>query len=252
MKPPQRLDITLTSRGLCDSRAKAQALIKAGHVFCNGQAMTKAHYTVPEGAVLEVRGQEHPWVSRAGMKLAHALGHFQLNPKGMLAVDIGASTGGFTDVLLQHGASKVFAVDVGHDQLALRLRQDARVVNIEGCNARYITEEELPEPLDMLVCDASFISLTKLLPAPIARLKETAWLVALIKPQFEVGKERIPRDGVVKDPALQEEICQTIRQWFTEHYPHWECLGLTESPIQGPDGNREFLIGYRAQPTLSL
>ena len=239
-----RADKLLVDRGLVESRAKAQALIMAGKVFSGDRRIAKAGDMVAEDAPLEVKGQDHPWVSRGGLKLAHALHEFGLDPAGAIAVDVGASTGGFTDVLLSHGAAKVYAVDVGHGQLAWKLRIDPRVVVLERTNARRLSVSEIPEAIDWVVCDASFIGLETVLPAALALARPGAIAVALIKPQFEVGPARVGKGGVVRDPALHAEVCARIRAWF-ERQPGWSVIGLTESPITGPEGNREFLIAAR-------
>ncbi|EKV29611.1 RNA binding methyltransferase FtsJ [Caenispirillum salinarum AK4] len=239
-----RLDQALVDRGLVETRTRAQALIMAGKVFSGERKLDKAGQKIAADTALEVRGQDHPWVSRGGLKLAKAIEQFQIDPAGLTAIDVGASTGGFTDVMLQNGARKVYAVDVGYGQLAHRLRTDDRVVVMERTNARHLTDADIPEPVDMVVCDASFIGLRTVLPAAMALAREGAWLVALIKPQFEVGKERVGKGGVVRDPALHREVCETIRGWL-EGLPEWEVVGLTESPITGPEGNIEFLIAAR-------
>jgi 23S rRNA (cytidine1920-2'-O)/16S rRNA (cytidine1409-2'-O)-methyltransferase len=242
--PKQRADKLLVDRGLVETRAKAQALIMAGKVFSGDRRVAKAGDTLPEDAPLEVKGQDHPWVSRGGLKLAHALSEYSLDPKGAIAIDVGASTGGFTDVLLTHGAAKVYAVDVGHGQLAWKLRSDPRVVVLERTNARRLSSAEVPEPVDWVVCDASFIGLETVLPAALALTRPQAVAVALIKPQFEVGPDRVGKGGVVRDPVLHEEVCERIRTWFARQ-PGWIVLGITESPILGPEGNKEFLIAAR-------
>jgi 23S rRNA (cytidine1920-2'-O)/16S rRNA (cytidine1409-2'-O)-methyltransferase len=242
----QRADKLLVERGLVETRAKAQALIMAGKVFSADRRIAKAGDLVTEDAPLEVKGQDHPWVSRGGLKLAHALAHFALDPKGAVAIDVGASTGGFTDVLLSNGAEKVYAVDVGHGQLAWKLRNDPRVVVLERTNARHLTPKEIPTPVDWVVCDASFIGLETVLPAALSLTKPSAIAVALIKPQFEVGPGRVGKGGVVRDPALHQEVCDRIRAWF-ERQPGWSALGIVESPVLGPEGNREFLIAARRQ-----
>lgn len=196
---------------------------------------------MPEHASLEVRGQDHPWVSRGGIKLAHGLDAFGLSPKGRVCLDVGASTGGFTDVLLARGAARVYAVDVGHGQLAWRLRQDPRVIVHERLNARYLTTELIPSPPEALVCDASFIGLRTILPAGLALCASGAWALALIKPQFEAGREAVGRSGVVRDPAVHAAVCATISEWWSM-LPRWRVLGVEPSPITGPEGNREFLI----------
>ena len=216
----------------------------AGLVFSGGRVLDKPGQSFSEDVVLEVKGREHPWVSRGGLKLVHALDVFAIDPTGVVALDIGASTGGFTDVLLQRGAAKVYAVDVGHGQLAWSLRQDPRVVVLERTNARTLTAAEVPEPVDMLVTDASFIGLETILPASMALARPGAYLVALIKPQFEVGKGLVGKGGVVRDPALHAEVCARVRTWLDSR-PGWRVLGLAESPITGPSGNKEFLIAAR-------
>jgi 23S rRNA (cytidine1920-2'-O)/16S rRNA (cytidine1409-2'-O)-methyltransferase len=237
----ERLDRLLVNRGLAPSRARAQALIMAGVVFSGERRIDKPGQGLAAEAPLEVRGQDHPWVSRGGLKLAHALDHFAIDPRGLVCLDIGASTGGFTDVLLARGAARVYAVDVGQGQLAWKLRTDPRVVVLERTNARTLTPEQVPEPVDLVVCDASFIGLETLLPAPLALTRPGARLVALIKPQFEVGKGRVGKGGVVREPALHAEVCARISNWLAAR-PGWRVLGVTESPILGPEGNREFLI----------
>jgi 23S rRNA (cytidine1920-2'-O)/16S rRNA (cytidine1409-2'-O)-methyltransferase len=237
-----RADQALVDRGLAESRARAQALILAGKVFSGDRRVEKAGQTIPADAPLEVRGQDHPWVSRGGLKLAYALAHFGLDPAGRVCLDIGASTGGFTDVLLHHGAARVHAVDVGHGQLAWKLRADARVVVHERTNARSLTAAHVPDPIGALVCDASFIGLRTVLPAGLALCAPGAWAVALIKPQFEAGPAQVGKGGVVRDPAVHQAVCDTIRGWWAG-VSGWSVLDVTESPITGPEGNREFLIG---------
>jgi 23S rRNA (cytidine1920-2'-O)/16S rRNA (cytidine1409-2'-O)-methyltransferase len=215
--------------------------VLAGAVWSGERRLEKAGISIAADAPLELRGRDHPWVSRGGVKLAHALDQFGIDPAGAVALDIGASTGGFTDVLLSRGARRVFAVDVGHGQLAWKLRTDPRVVVRERCNARHLGAAEIPEPPDLIVCDASFIGLETVLPAALALAAPGARLVALIKPQFEVGAERVGKGGVVRDPALHREVCERIAAWL-ERQPGWHVAGLTESPIRGPEGNIEFLI----------
>ena len=239
-----RLDVALVERGLVDSRAKAQALILAGLVFSGERRLDKPGLSIAGDQPLELRGQDHPWVSRGGLKLAHALDHFAIDPGGGIWLDVGASTGGFTDVLLARGAAKVYAVDVGHGQLAWKLRQDPRVVVLERTNARHLSSQEIPEPVDGIVCDASFIGLEVVLPAPLALASPSAHLVALIKPQFEVGPAEVGKGGIVRDPELHREVCARIVDWLARQ-PGWTVLGITDSPITGADGNREFLIAAR-------
>jgi 23S rRNA (cytidine1920-2'-O)/16S rRNA (cytidine1409-2'-O)-methyltransferase len=245
--PKIRVDVLLVDRGLVESRSRAQALIMAGAVYSGTERIAKPGQTIAEDAPLEVKGRDHPWVSRGGLKLDHALKHFGVDLAGKVVLDVGASTGGFTDVALHHGAAKVYAVDVGHGQLAWSLRQDPRVVVLEKTNARHLTAAEVPEPVDAVVCDASFIGLQTVLPAPMALAAPGAALIALIKPQFEVGKGQVGKGGVVRDPALHEEVCERIRAWLAAE-PGWSVLGLTESPITGPEGNKEFLIAGRRAP----
>jgi 23S rRNA (cytidine1920-2'-O)/16S rRNA (cytidine1409-2'-O)-methyltransferase len=236
----QRADLALVERGLAESRAKAQALILAGVVYSGEQRVAKAGDAVKPDQPLDVRGQDHPWVSRGGVKLAHALDHFSLSPAGRLCLDVGASTGGFCDVLLHHGAARVYAVDVGHGQLAWKLRNDPRVVVMERVNARYLEAAQVPEPVGAIVCDASFIGLRTILPAPLALAGPRAWAVALIKPQFEVGPN-VAKGGVVRDAGVHARICAEIAAWWSA-LPGWRVLGVEPSPILGPEGNREFLI----------
>jgi 23S rRNA (cytidine1920-2'-O)/16S rRNA (cytidine1409-2'-O)-methyltransferase len=246
MAAKQRLDTLLVARGLAESRAKAQALAIAGLVYSGERRLDKPGQMLAEDTPLECRGRDHPYVSRGGVKLAHALDHFAIDPAGTVALDIGASTGGFTDVLLRRGAAQVFAVDVGHAQLDWRLRQDGRVVVLERRNARHLTRSEITEAPDLIVCDASFIGLETVLPASLGLAAPGAALVALIKPQFEVGKGRVGKGGVVRDPALHDEVCARIAAWLAAQ-PGWAVLDVTESPIRGPEGNVEFLIAARRE-----
>ena len=239
-----RLDVVLVERGLADSRAKAQALILAGAVYSGERRLDKPGHAVTPDQPLEIRGHDHPWVSRGGVKLAHALEYFGIDPAGRIWLDIGASTGGFTDVLLSRGAVRVYAVDVGHGQLAWKLRQDPRVVVLERTNARHLSRQEVPEPVDGIVCDASFIGLEVVLPAPLALAAPRAHIVALIKPQFEVGPTEVGKGGVVRDPALHRLVCARVAAWLGDR-PGWTVLGITDSPIAGADGNREFLIAAK-------
>ncbi len=245
MKHKQRLDILLTERGLCDSRSRAQALIMSGEVFVNGQKCDKAGTLIEEDAALELRGGSR-YVSRGGLKLEKALRDFEIDPTGFVCSDSGASTGGFTDCLLQNGAAKVFAIDVGYGQLAWSIRMDPRVVCMERTNIRYVTPEQLGEPLDLSVIDVSFISLRIVLPAVRALLKPTGQVICLIKPQFEAGKEKVGKKGVVRDPKVHEEVLNGFLSLAAE-------LGLTVrnltySPVKGPEGNIEFLGHLAVQP----
>ena len=237
----QRADQALVERGLVESLAKAQALLLAGKVFSGEKRIDKAGQKIRAGEPLQVRGEKHPWVSRGGLKLAHARPYFNLDVSGMTALDLGASTGGFTDVLLQNGAARVYAVDVGHGQLAWSLRTDDRVVVMERTNARTLTREQIAEPIDIIVCDASFIGLETVLPASMSLISPGGYLIALIKPQFEVKKEQVGAKGVVRDPDLHAQVCGHIRDWLSA-LPGWNVLGIVESPITGPEGNKEFLI----------
>jgi 23S rRNA (cytidine1920-2'-O)/16S rRNA (cytidine1409-2'-O)-methyltransferase len=243
----RRLDVLLVERGLAETRMRAQAMVLAGLVWSEGRRLDKPGISLAEDTPLELMGRDHPWVSRGGVKLAHALEHFAIDVAGAVALDIGASTGGFTDVLLSGGAQRVYAIDVGHGQLAWKLRQDPRVVLRERQNARYLTRAEVPEPPDLIVCDASFIGLETVLPAALALAAPSARLVALIKPQFEVGKGRVGKGGVVRDSALHREVCARIAAWLGAQ-PGWQVDGITESPIRGPEGNVEFLIAARRSP----
>ncbi|MCA1748444.1 MAG: TlyA family RNA methyltransferase [Sphingomonadales bacterium] len=236
-----RADQALVERGLVESRSKAQALILAGKVFSGEQRIEKAGQPIAEDAGLEVRGRDHPWVSRGGVKLAHGLRHFGWDPAGAVALDVGSSTGGFTHVLLQNGAARVFAVDSGTNQLAWSLRDDARVTVLEQTNARHLTAAEIPEPIDFVVCDASFISLAKVLETPLSFARPGARLIALIKPQFEAGRAEVGKGGVVRDPAIHRRVCEEVGAWLGEQ--GWAVAGVTQSPITGPKGNVEYLIG---------
>lgn len=241
MGAKKRVDVLLVERGLAESRSRAQALIMAGLVFVGTTRIDKPGQTVADDADLIVKGKDHPWVSRGGQKLDHAVRQFGIDLTGKTVLDIGASTGGFTDVALHYGAGRVYAVDVGHGQLAWSLRQSDRVVVLERTNARHLTAEQVPEPVDAIVCDASFIGLETILPAAMALAAPGAVLVALIKPQFEVGRGQVGKGGVVRDPALHQQVCDRIETWLNA-LPDWQVTGLTESPITGPEGNKEFLI----------
>ncbi len=236
-----RLDVALVERGLAETRAAAQRMVMAGLVFSGERKLEKAGQSVGTDVALEVRGQPHPYVSRGGLKLEKAIEHFAIPIVGRIALDVGSSTGGFTDCLLQRGAAKVYAVDVGTNQLAWKLRSDPRVVSMEKTNMRSVTRAQIPGPVDLVVCDASFIGLRTVLPAALALAGPGAHLAALIKPQFEVGKGRVGKGGIVREPELHTEVCETISAWLAEQ-PGWRVLGVTESPITGAEGNREFLI----------
>src|SRR6516164_9847521 len=208
----QRADQLLVEQGLAESRTKAQALILAGLVSCGERRVDKPGEQLAADSALALKEPDHPWVSRGGVKLAHAFDHFRITVDGHVALDIGASTGGFTEVLLSRGARRVYAVDVGHGQLAWKLRQDPRVVVLERLNARHLTRAHIPEPVDLITCDASFIALSVVLPAPLALAAGRAQLVALVKPQFEVSREQVGKGGVVRDPAVRREVCERVAE----------------------------------------
>jgi 23S rRNA (cytidine1920-2'-O)/16S rRNA (cytidine1409-2'-O)-methyltransferase len=241
LRAKRRADQLLVQQGLAESRTKAQALILAGLVRCGERRIDKPGEQLTEDAPLVLKGRGHPWVSRGGVKLAYALDHFGITVEEELALDIGASTGGFTDVLLSRGARCVYAVDVGHGQLAWKLRRDPRVVVLERLNARHLTRAHIPEPVDLITCDASFIALSVVLPAPLALAAGRAQLVALVKPQFEAGREQVGKGGVVRDPAVRRGVCEQVAAWISAE-PGWSAVGIVESPISGPEGNREFLL----------
>ena len=235
----QRLDLLVFERGLTESRERARTTVMSGLVFVNGQRIDKPGAAVDPEAVVEIRGEALPFVSRGGFKLDKALKVFPVDPAGKCCIDCGASTGGFTDVLLQHGAAKVYAVDVGYGQLAWKLRTDPRVVNLERCNLRYITPEQIPEALDLAVMDVSFISVRLLLPVVRALLKPEADFICLIKPQFEAGREEVGKKGVVRDSRVHEEVVSGILA-FAPTVGLSVC-GLDYSPIKGPEGNIEYI-----------
>jgi 23S rRNA (cytidine1920-2'-O)/16S rRNA (cytidine1409-2'-O)-methyltransferase len=236
-----RADQLLVILGLAESRTRAQALILAGNVFAGDKRIAKAGDMLAEDAALTVKGRDHPWVSRGGIKLDHGLSHFGFDVAGAVALDVGSSTGGFTDVLLSRGAAKVYAVDVGTNQLAWKLRSDPRVVVHEQTNARDLTTAIISEPVDVVVCDASFISLAKVLDRALDLARSGAALVALIKPQFEAGRAEVGKGGVVRDPAVHIRVCDQVVDWVRSK--GWRVLGVEKSPITGPEGNVEFLLG---------
>ena len=236
-----RLDVLLTERGLCESRQKAQTTIMAGLVFVDGQRSDKPGTPVAEDAAVEVRGHALRYVSRGGLKLEKAMATFPITLEGKICADIGASTGGFTDCMLQNGAARVYAVDVGYGQLDWRLRSDPRVVCLERTNARYLTREEIPEELDFASIDVSFISLKLIFPALYGLLREDGEIACLIKPQFEAGREKVGKKGVVRDPKVHLEVLEHFLEHAKEN--HFTVLGITYSPIRGPEGNIEYL-GY--------
>jgi 23S rRNA (cytidine1920-2'-O)/16S rRNA (cytidine1409-2'-O)-methyltransferase len=238
----RRLDQALVGRGLAATRSRARDLIKRGTVTVDGVTAHKAGQEVGDAARIEITEGASPYVSRGGLKLAAALATFGLSATGRIAVDIGASTGGFTEVLLRAGAARIYAVDVGHDQLHTTLRDDPRVVMLEQCDARGLTRAEIPEPVAAIVADVSFISLTKVLPAVLKLAAPDAWLVALIKPQFELEPAAIGKGGVVRDQAARQRAVANVRDWLAGE-PGWRVLGVIPSPIAGGSGNEEFLIG---------
>jgi 23S rRNA (cytidine1920-2'-O)/16S rRNA (cytidine1409-2'-O)-methyltransferase len=240
MTSKRRIDQLLVERGEAESRARAQALVMAGLVFAGERRIEKPGQQVAADIAIEVRGRDHPWVGRGGVKLAHAITEFGLKPRGAVAMDIGSSTGGFTEVLLAHGAEHVFAVDVGTNQLAWKLRQDPRVTVLEQTNARALTPQQIDRPCDWVVCDASFIGLAKVLEVPLRLAEPRCRLVALIKPQFEVGRDEVGKGGIVRDPALHQRVCDEVSQWLESS--GWQIDGIVESPITGTEGNVEFLL----------
>ncbi|CAH0352256.1 MAG: TlyA family RNA methyltransferase [Sphingobium sp.] len=247
----QRADQMLVDRGLVESRSRAQALILAGIVFTGDRKVEKAGQQLPEDAPLDVRGRDHPWVSRGGIKLAHALTHFAWEVTSVVAMDVGSSTGGFTDVLLTNGATRVYAVDSGTNQLAWKIRNDPRVVVHEQTSARILTPAHIPEPIDLFVCDASFIALAKVLERPLTFASPEARLVALIKPQFEAGREEVGKGGVIRDPAIHQRVCDAAAAWIEG--AGWHLVGIVPSPITGPEGNVEFLMAAsRTSPVVTV
>ena len=238
-----RCDQLLVERGLAESRTRAAALVMAGLVFADTRKIDKPGQQLASDSPLEVRGRDHPWVSRGGIKLAHGLDHFGWDVAGAVAMDVGSSTGGFTDVLLTRGGARVYAIDSGTNQLSWKLRQDPRVVVHEQTSARILTPAHVPEPIDLIVCDASFIALAKVLEVPLGFAAPAARALVLVKPQFEAGREEVGRGGVVRDPAVHERVCAAAAAWFEAN--GWRVDGVTASPITGPEGNVEFLLAAR-------
>ncbi|WP_299420424.1 TlyA family RNA methyltransferase [Sphingomonas bacterium] len=238
-----RADQLITDRGLAESRTRAQALIMAGLAFVGDRKIDKPGQMLAEDSAIEVKDRDHPWVSRGGIKLAHGLDHFGWGVSDAVAIDVGSSTGGFTDVLLSRGAARVYAVDSGTNQLAWKLRQDERVIVHEQTSARVLTGAHIPEPVDLIVCDASFIGLAKVLDVPMRFAKPDARLLALIKPQFEAGRDEVGKGGVVRDPAVHARVCDEVAAWLMAR--GWMVQGVTPTPITGPEGNVEFLIAAR-------
>lgn len=248
--PKIRIDQLIVDRGLAESRTRAQALIMAGLVFAGTRKIDKPGQTVADDAAIDVKGRDHPWVSRGGIKLAHGLDHFGWDVTGAVAIDVGSSTGGFTDVLLSRGVSRVYAVDSGTNQLAWKLRQDPRVIVHEQTSARILTAAHIPEPVDLIVCDASFIALAKVLAVPLKFARPRARALVLVKPQFEAGRDEVGKGGVVRDPAVHARVCDEVAAWFQGQ--GWRVDGVSPSPITGPEGNVEFLLAARLadEPTL--
>ncbi len=238
--PKIRIDQLIVDRGLAESRTRAQALVMAGLVFVGTRKIDKPGQTVADDAEIEVKGRDHPWVSRGGVKLAHGLDHFGWDVTGAVAIDVGSSTGGFTDVLLSRGAARVYAVDSGTNQLAWKLRQDPRVIVHEQTSARILTAAHIPEPIDLIVCDASFIAMAKVLAVPIGFARPGAQALVLVKPQFEAGRDEVGKGGVVRDPAVHDRVCADVAAWFAGE--GWAVDGVSPSPITGPEGNIEFLL----------
>lgn len=235
-----RADQLLVDRGLAESRTRAQALVMAGLVFAGDRKVEKPGQALGLDVVLDVRGRDHPYVSRGGIKLAHGLDHFGWDVADAVAIDVGSSTGGFADVLLRRGAARVYAVDSGTNQLAWTLRQDPRVVVHEQTSARILTTVHIPEPIDLIVCDASFIGLAKVLDRPLSFARPGARLLALVKPQFEAGRAEVGKGGVVRDPAVHARVTGEVAAWVAGQ--GWRVVGTTTSPITGPEGNVEFLL----------
>lgn len=236
----KRLDLLLVEKGLAESREKAKAIIMSGIVYANNQKADKAGSTYPDDIALEVRGNTLRYVSRGGLKLEKAVSAFSLDLRGVIAMDIGASTGGFTDCMLQNGAKKVYSIDVGYGQLAWKLRQDERVVNLERTNFRYVTSEQIPDMVDFFSVDVSFISLKKILPVARGFLKDGGTAVCLIKPQFEAGRENVGKNGVVRDPKIHAAVIKDIIEFASGN--GYSVLGLDHSPVKGPEGNIEYLL----------
>lgn len=245
-----RIDQLIVDRGLAESRTRAQALVMAGLVFVGTRKIEKPGQTVADNAEIEVKGRDHPWVSRGGVKLAHGLDHFGWDVTGAVAIDVGSSTGGFTDVLLSRGAVRVYAVDSGTNQLAWKLRQDPRVIVHEQTSARVLTAVHIPEPIDLIVCDASFIALAKVLAVPIGFARPAARALVLVKPQFEAGRDAVGKGGVVRDPAVHARVCADVAAWFIEQ--GWVVDGVSPSPITGPEGNVEFLLAAHLPITTTI
>lgn len=240
----RRLDQVILDRGLAVSRTRARNLVELGFVKCDGSIVAKPSMLVALDAEIIITGEDYPWVSRGGVKLSAALDHFRIDVTDAVCLDAGASTGGFSDVLLSRGAVRVFAVDVGHGQLARRLVEDARVIDLEGMDTRALTKDEITETVDLVVADVSFISLSKAIEVPLGFVRSGGRFVGLVKPQFEVGPNRVGKSGVVRDPSLQYQVCEEVQRWILA-LGSWSVVGVIDSPIEGRDGNREFLLVAR-------
>ncbi|MCR5546981.1 MAG: TlyA family RNA methyltransferase [Lachnospiraceae bacterium] len=250
MKEKERLDVLLVNKGLAPSREKAKALIMAGQVFVENEREDKAGAVFPVNANIEIHGDTLKYVSRGGLKLEKAMAEFPITLDGKICMDIGASTGGFTDCMLQNSAAKVYAVDVGYGQFAWKLRQDERVVCMEKTNIRYVTLDDIDDVLDFASVDVSFISLSKVLPAAAGLLKEGGEMVCLIKPQFEAGREKVGKKGVVRDPKVHLEVIENVLSYATEN--GFSVLGLSFSPVKGPEGNIEYLVHLKKTATITI
>ena len=237
----KRLDVLLVERGLAESARQAQALVMAGAVYSGTKRLDKAGEAIKDDTPLSVKTKEHPWVSRGALKLLKGLEASAFPVKGAVCVDVGCSTGGFTEVLLHRGAAKVYAVDVGYGQLAQKLRTDERVVVLERTNARHLTENHIPEGVDMVVCDASFIHLDTVLERPLTFVKKKGYLIGLIKPQFQAPKHLVGEGGIVRDPAVHRQVCADMRDWLNAQNG-WTVKDIVESPVKGAEGNAEFLL----------
>ena len=237
----ERADKIIVANGLASNRTKARALIMSGKVFSGEKRIEKAGTLLSPDTPINIKGKDHPFVSRGGIKLRHAIQYFGIKPKGQICLDIGSSTGGFVDVLLRNNAKKVFSIDVGKGQLDWSLRTDERVEVLEGLNARYLTSDLIPNEVDIISCDASFIGLEKILPPALQLAADGCNLVALIKPQFQVKRSEVGKGGVVRDPQIHTRVCMEIREWVNSQ-KSWQVLGITESPITGPKGNKEFFL----------
>jgi len=239
-----RLDQLIADRGLTSSRSRAASLILSGYVLCNDNLITKAGYLVKTDSILKIRKPKHEWVSRGGIKLDYAINKFSYNVEGVIAADIGSSTGGFTDVLLKRGAKKIYSIDVGYGQLSWKLRKDNRVIVMERVNARYLDEKNFKDLINFIVCDVSFISIKKALPSILNLVGKNSRLISLIKPQFEAGKKNVRKGGVVKDQTIHREVCKNINLWLEDDMK-WSVEGICQSPIEGPAGNKEFFIAAK-------